>query len=104
VNIFFGLWAAFTIPARHSRTSAWGIWFILPLVNIIGFWVYAFTLHDERVSQSSFAEPTTHVGAVARAAGSDPITTVERLAALKDAGVISESEFEDKKQDLLGRL
>src|SRR4051812_25290679 len=41
VNIVFALYAAFTIPGRHGRTAAWGIWFIVPLVDIIGFWVYA---------------------------------------------------------------
>ena len=44
VSIVFGIWLAFAIPARHGRSALWGIWFILPLANIVGFWVYAFTL------------------------------------------------------------
>ncbi len=48
---------AFTIPGRHSRNSAWGIWLILPLLNIIGFWVYAFTL---AVARSHLSRPPPH--------------------------------------------
>jgi hypothetical protein len=44
VGIVFAIWAAFTIPSRHDRTELWGVWFMVPLVNIVGFWAYAFTL------------------------------------------------------------
>ena len=44
VSIFFYVWLAFTVPSRHGRFSAWGIWFIVPLANVVGFFVYAFTL------------------------------------------------------------
>jgi hypothetical protein len=55
VDIFFGLWAAFTIPGRHGRNTAWGIWFILPVLNVIGFWAYAFTMPDERAPVAASA-------------------------------------------------
>ena len=42
VGIVFGIWAAFTIPSRHGRTELWGVWFMVPLVNIVGVWFYAF--------------------------------------------------------------
>lgn len=44
VSIVFGIWMAFTVPSRHGRSALWGIWFIVPLLNIVGFWFYAFTL------------------------------------------------------------
>ena len=44
VSIVFAIWTAFTVPPRHGRSSLWGVWFIVPLANIVGFWFYAFTL------------------------------------------------------------
>jgi uncharacterized membrane protein YdbT with pleckstrin-like domain len=38
------------------------------------------------------------------AAGSSPIDEIERLAGMKERGVISEEEFETQKRRLLGRL
>ena len=43
-SLGLGIWMAFTVPSRHGRSTLWGIWFIVPLANIVGFWVYAFTL------------------------------------------------------------
>ena len=43
VSIVFAIWAAFTIPSRHGRSALWGVWFIVPLLNIVGFWFYAFS-------------------------------------------------------------
>ena len=34
----------------------------------------------------------------------DPVDQIKRLAELRDAGILSESEFETKKQELLGRM
>jgi hypothetical protein len=47
-------------------------------------------------------EPTT--AAAASAATVDPFEAMERLAALRDSGVLTESEFAVKKQELLDRL
>jgi len=44
IAFFFYLWLAFTVPARHARSTVWGIWFIIPLANLVGFYVYALTL------------------------------------------------------------
>jgi hypothetical protein len=37
-------------------------------------------------------------------AGGDIFSSIERLAALRDKGIISEAEFAAKKTELLGRL
>lgn len=34
----------------------------------------------------------------------DPIAQIERLAVLRDKGIISSEEFDHKKADLLGRM
>ena len=44
VVIGLGIWAAFTVPAEHGRTRWWALPFLIPGVNIVAFWVYAFTL------------------------------------------------------------
>ena len=36
--------------------------------------------------------------------GGDIFSSIERLAALRDKGIISEAEFAAKKTELLGRL
>jgi hypothetical protein len=38
------------------------------------------------------------------AAADDPYEALQKLASLRDAGVLTEEEFETKKQDLLGRM
>jgi hypothetical protein len=38
------LWTAIEIPAHHGRSGAWTLALIVPIVNIVGYWVYAFTL------------------------------------------------------------
>jgi uncharacterized membrane protein YdbT with pleckstrin-like domain len=43
-------------------------------------------------------------GAAAREAPPDPAQQIEALARLRDQGVLSEQEFQSKKQDLLRRL
>jgi hypothetical protein len=43
-SLGLAVWMAFTVPSRHGRSTLWGIWLIVPLANIVGFWVYAFTL------------------------------------------------------------
>ena len=38
------LWTAIEIPAHHGRSRAWTLALIIPFANIVGYWVYAFTL------------------------------------------------------------
>lgn len=38
------IWTAVELPAKHSRTRWWTLPFIIPGVNLIAYWFYAFTL------------------------------------------------------------
>jgi hypothetical protein len=38
------IWTAVELPAKHDRTRWWTLPFILPGVNLIAYWFYAFTL------------------------------------------------------------
>jgi hypothetical protein len=44
VSLFFFLWLIFVIPGDHGRTRWWTLFFLIPLVNVIAYYVYAFTL------------------------------------------------------------
>lgn len=53
----------------------------------------------EQTNQAMAAAPGQ-----ARSSDADPIAQIERLAALRDKGIISAEEFESKKTELMGRL
>jgi hypothetical protein len=38
------IWTAVEIPSRHDRSRWWTAALIIPGVNLIGYWFYAFTL------------------------------------------------------------
>ena len=44
VSLVFAIWLAFVIPVDHGRTRWWALAFLIPLVNLFAFYVYAFTL------------------------------------------------------------
>lgn len=44
------VWTAVAVPARHSRTRWWTLAFLIPGVNLIGYWFYAFTLPRDNLS------------------------------------------------------
>ncbi|PKM75101.1 MAG: hypothetical protein CVU92_03075, partial [Firmicutes bacterium HGW-Firmicutes-17] len=48
--------------------------------------------------------PSQTVTATAEPAPEDPIAMIEKLAGLKEKGIISEEEFNQKKQELLAKL
>jgi hypothetical protein len=52
VAIVFAIWLVFTLPADHGRTRWWGLAFLIPGVNVIAFYVYAFTLEDATAPSS----------------------------------------------------
>jgi len=44
------MWTAVELPAHHARSRWWTLALIVPLVNLIGYWFYAFTLPREDAS------------------------------------------------------
>lgn len=50
------------------------------------------------------APPTTPVPREARVDGADPVELIERLAGLRDRGILTDEEFAQKKVELLARL
>ena len=53
VNIVFGIWLAFTVPAEHGRTRWWGLAFIIPVLDFFAFYAYAFTLARANAADSA---------------------------------------------------
>jgi hypothetical protein len=44
VSLFFYIWLICVIPGEHGRTRWWILAFLIPVVNVIGYYAYAFTL------------------------------------------------------------
>ena len=38
------VWTGIELPAHHGRTRWWTAILAIPLLNLVGYWVYAFTL------------------------------------------------------------
>jgi hypothetical protein len=38
------IWTAFQVPAHHGRSRWWTLPLIVPAVNLVAYWFYAFTL------------------------------------------------------------
>jgi hypothetical protein len=43
------LWTSLAVPDHHGRSQWWTLALVIPGVNVIGYWFYAFTLPCERV-------------------------------------------------------
>ena len=46
------IWTGIELPAHHGRTRWWTAILAIPLLNLVGYWVYAFTL-PKHVSPSA---------------------------------------------------
>jgi hypothetical protein len=44
LGLVFFIWLACVVPGDHGRTRWWVVLFLIPLVNFVAFFVYAFTL------------------------------------------------------------
>jgi hypothetical protein len=44
VSLFFYIWLICVIPVDHGRTKWWILAFLIPLVNVVAYYAYAFTL------------------------------------------------------------
>lgn len=47
-NVVFAVGVALNVPSEQGRTRWWALGFLIPVVNWIAFWVYAFTLKADR--------------------------------------------------------
>jgi hypothetical protein len=54
-NFFFLIWLAWVVPEEHRRTHWWTLAFLMPGVNLIAFYVYAFTFSRPDASRVAFA-------------------------------------------------
>lgn len=41
------IWTAVEMPPRHARSRWWTLVLLIPGVNLVGYWFYAFTLARE---------------------------------------------------------
>ena len=70
---------------------------------------YATIANDEGRAQirqlfGTAAETITGIGAAGAPAASDPIEQIRKLDELRDAGILTDAEFEQKKAELLAQL
>ncbi|HZS30352.1 MAG TPA: hypothetical protein VFA37_03780 [Gaiellaceae bacterium] len=54
-NFFFLIWLAWVVPGEHRRSQWWTLAFVLPGMNLVAFYVYAFTLPRPDGSRLAFA-------------------------------------------------
>ena len=52
VGLLVPVWTGIELPAHHGRTRWWTAILAIPLLNLIGYWFYAFTL-PKHVSPSA---------------------------------------------------
>ena len=115
------VWISVVLPKTQHRSQWWTLPFLVPGVNLIAYWVYAFTLgardaepelvqlEQRQVEPSSSPElvqpehtPAPEVRAyVATAAPTDIAAQLGQLAALHQQGALSDSEFAAAKASLL---
>ena len=43
-QLVVSIWMGLEVPTRHGRSTRWTAVLIVPLINILGYWFYAFTL------------------------------------------------------------
>ena len=48
------IWTAVQVPAHHGRSRWWTLGLIIPGVNVIAYWFYAFTLPRNDLALSSY--------------------------------------------------
>ena len=51
----FYIWLGCVIPGEHGRTKWWIVGFLIPFVNFVVFFVYAFTMPRDRAVSESLA-------------------------------------------------
>jgi hypothetical protein len=44
VSLVISLWMAVAVPVAHGRSRWWTAALFVPGLNLLGYWIYAFTL------------------------------------------------------------
>jgi hypothetical protein len=57
LGLIFLIWLACVVPGAHGRTRWWILPFLIPGVNIVAFFAYAFSLPSSAVSRPVPATP-----------------------------------------------
>jgi hypothetical protein len=57
LGLIFLIWLASVIPGTHGRSRWWILAFLIPGVNIVAFFAYAFTLPSPSASRRVLATP-----------------------------------------------
>jgi hypothetical protein len=88
-----------------GNIGPWGWFFVTLLLWIIGFPMYLYYRNDFKRAVAAEANadgPKVDVDPKPNTSDSNAIENIEKLASLRDKGVITEQEFEAKKKQLLG--
>ena len=88
--------------------AVWGVWYLFDLLQIV---TSSFEDNEGRViayqaAVTANTSPSTHVSekVVEAPPARDIPAEIEKLADLKDKGIITDEEFQQKKQELLERI
>ena len=57
LGLIFLIWLGCVVPGTHGRTRWWILAFLIPGVNIVAFFAYAFTLPSPSASRAVLATP-----------------------------------------------
>jgi hypothetical protein len=111
VGLLGGAAAAAIAVSRNRNPAAWfAIGFVLPLIGMIVVLVLPDETGIERRSGSSlpsrieYAAPSPIPRSAKTPEDKSPVAQLERLAALRERGALTETEFDEKKRILLGRI
>jgi len=104
------IWIAVMLPRENKRDQWWTFALVVPGVNIVGYWIYAFTLRERDAdlalpAQAQLGAPPPPPASQERVSGAAAPTSaaaqIGQLAALHQQGALTDSEFAAAKASLL---
>jgi hypothetical protein len=113
VGLIGGLICAMIAPSKRRSPAAWFvIGFLIPLIGLILVLVLPPNPSldpDDPMNMNLVPEPgpmqiQQQQAATAQAKQDHSIEALQKLAELKEKGVLTEAEFEDKKKELLQQI
>jgi hypothetical protein len=58
-QLVVSIWMGLEVPTRHGRSTRWRFLLMVPLINILGYWFYAFTLPKQAPGGNPSTSPTS---------------------------------------------